>query len=100
MFNPFQSAKQRPPIETLFEAYKVGQMPLALVTLGALCILATFGFALPEFKTDPVDPVAGLFVGGAIVSLGGILWAVSLSVQSRFQIATLNLVVDVVRQAG
>ena len=79
--------QDKSPIESLFEAYKIGEMPFALVVLGATCLVGS----LAEEWTSRVGGQTSAIVGGAIIVAGGAVWALTTYFRSRYQLAVLAL---------
>jgi hypothetical protein len=86
--------KEKSSIENLFDAYKIGEMPLTLVVLGAIVMLLPFGEGLLEkvLRSEKaiIDPRTSLIVGGGIVVVGAIVWSISVHQRIRSQIAVLT----------
>jgi Flp pilus assembly protein TadB len=78
---------KKSPIENLFDAYKIGEMPFALVVLGATCLVG----AVAEEWTSRVGGQTLTIVGGAIIVAGGAVWALTTYLRSRYQLAVLAL---------
>lgn len=96
----FGFGKDKSPVEHLNQAYKVGGMPLALVVLGALCLLLPLGEEIIDSISEVVNPETSFIVGGSIVVVGALTWVFATQQKARLQIALFELMSEITRQAS
>jgi len=93
--------KKKSPIESIFDAYKIGGFPLSLLLLGSICILA--GIGLPNsglVNKDVFASSVALWLGGAIVLSSAFVWSVSHLQRTKFQIEVLKFIGNISSEAA
>ncbi len=96
-----KNKNQETTVDILFKAYKLGGIPLYIVTLGTLCLLGTIGIPFVSGAVaSTIDPYTTLIVGVFLVLLGTVIWVISFIQHARQQAELTQILRSLIQGAA
>lgn len=98
MWGQKDSDKEDSPIARVFDAYRIGGVPLALLVVGAVAVLAAVEGHLGGVADADKKWLFG--IGGGSIILGAVTWVIAELQRARIQLALFTVMSDGIHEAA